>query len=63
MDDRTRELGGPDEVMIFVRGGGFYLIQGVQGVPLARQAADHAALNPGTLRVEDVRGNVLWRLR
>lgn len=48
-------------MMICFRGGVFYQIQGVLGVQLATQAKDHAALNPGTSRVEDIRGNVLWR--
>lgn len=56
-------LGGRDEVMIFVRAEGFYPVQGVLGIPLGEQAAEHAAINPGTLRVEDVDGNVLWRLQ
>jgi hypothetical protein len=59
----VRELGGPEEVMVFFRAGHFYPIQGVLGVPLAQQAADHAALNPGTTRIEDAWGNVLWRLQ
>ena len=47
-------------IMIFFRAEGFYPIQGVVGVPLAKQASDHAALNPGTLRIEDINGGVLW---
>lgn len=62
-EQTTHQLGGPDEVLIFVRAEGFYPIQGVRGVPLRRQAAEHAVLNPGTLRIEDARGNVLWRLQ
>ncbi|MFZ4410995.1 MAG: hypothetical protein ACOYOH_26870 [Paracraurococcus sp.] len=54
-------LGGPAEVMIFVRAEGFYPVQGVRGVFLQLQAAQHAALNPGTLRVEDAAGAILWR--
>lgn len=57
------KLGGPAEVMIFVRREGFYPIQGVAGVPLKEQAEEHARLNPGTLRVEDIWGNVLWSLQ
>jgi hypothetical protein len=56
-------LGGPAEVMIFFREGMFYPVQGVASVPLADQAAEHAALNPGTSRVEDTEGTVLWRLQ
>ena len=62
-DKTVYEFGGPDEVMIFYRVGGFYPIQGVLGVPLQQQARDHAALNRGTVRVEDAQGNVLWRLQ
>ena len=56
-------LGSPAEVLIFFREGMFYPVQGVAGVPLADQAAEHAAMNPGTSRVEDTEGNVLWRLQ
>jgi hypothetical protein len=61
--ETTPTLGGPAEVMIFFRESMFYSVQGVAGVPLADQAAEHAALNPGTSRVEDTAGNVLWRLQ
>lgn len=57
------ELGGPAETLIFFREDGFYPIQGMKGIPLAKQAEDHAVLNPGTLRIEDFDGNVLWRLQ
>jgi len=55
-------LGGPDEVMIFFREDRFYPIQGCLGRSLRDQAADHAKLNPGTLRIEDTKGNLLWPL-
>lgn len=51
------------EPMIFVRADGFYPVASVSGRSLLDQAADHGALNPGTLRVEDMHGNVLWRLQ
>lgn len=54
------EMGGPAETMIFFRQGHFYLVQGVIGVPMKKQAKDNAELNPGTVRVEDIDGNVLW---
>lgn len=54
-------LGGPDEFMIFFREDLFYSVQGVLGIPLKTQAFDNAILNPGTVRVEDAAGNVLWR--
>lgn len=57
------KLGGVDETLIFFRATGFYLVQGVLDVPLKQQAEDHAVLNPGTLRIEDVHGNVLWCLQ
>lgn len=47
-------------VAIFFRDGGFYPVQFMGMKPPAEEAADHAALNPGTLRVEDAAGNVLW---
>ncbi len=56
-------LGGPSEMMVFVREGFIYPVQGVVGVPLPEQARQHAELNPGTLRVEDVSGTVLWRMQ
>lgn len=59
----TRELGGPRDIMIFFREGCFYSVQGVKDIPLIRQAADHAELNPGTLKIEDIDGVVLWRLQ
>lgn len=57
----TLKPGGPAEVLIFFREGMFYPIQGCLGRPLAQQAKENAELNPGTIRVEDVHGNVLWR--
>lgn len=53
----------PEATMIFVRSEGWYPVMGLRSRPLAEQAAEHAALNPGTLWVEDMRGNVLWRRR
>ena len=57
---QTAELGEP---LIFVRAEGFYSINSVAGRDLRQQAEDNALLNPGTLRVEDMHGNVLWRLQ
>lgn len=56
----VKPLGGPEETLIFFREGMFYPIQGVRDVPLEKQARDNAVLNLGTLRVEDIHGNVLW---
>ena len=61
--ETTRRELDPEASMIIVRAEGWYPIMGVKGVPLAKQAADNAACNPGTLRVEDMQGNVLWRLQ
>jgi hypothetical protein len=41
---------------LFVREGSFYVID----LPADDDLNRHAMLNPGTLRVEDVFGNVLW---
>lgn len=50
--------------LIFFREGGFYPIDVLDpkacGKSLREQAAEHAAVNPGTQRVEDINGNVLW---
>lgn len=48
------------ETVIFFREGMFYPIQLSGHKPTAQEAADHAALNPGTLRIEDMHGNVIW---
>jgi hypothetical protein len=48
------------EVVLFFREGMFYPVQLSGLKPSAVEAADHAALNPGTLRIEDLSGNVLW---
>lgn len=49
------------QVLVMLRKEGFYTIDAIEGVPLEKQAEDNAVLNPGTLRVEDWQGNVLWR--
>lgn len=41
---------------IFVREGTFYVIP----LPEDDDLNNHAELNPGTLRIEDIAGNVLW---
>ncbi|MDR6789541.1 hypothetical protein J2Y58_002914 [Sphingomonas sp. BE138] len=48
------------ETVIFFREEGFYPIQLSGLKPTAVEAAEHAELNPGTLRVEDLQGAVLW---
>jgi hypothetical protein len=47
--------------VLFIREAHFYPIQLSGAKPAAEEAADHAALNPGTLRIEDaLTGEVLW---
>lgn len=41
---------------IFFRESGFYVID----LPADDDLNEHARLNPGTLRIEDAVGNVLW---
>lgn len=48
------------ETVIFFRKEGFYSVQLSGLKPPAEEAADHAAINPGTLRIEDMRGNTIW---
>lgn len=52
---------------IFFRGDHFYPVEFLApaecGRSMEQQAADHAELNPGTTRVEDIDGNVLWRIQ
>lgn len=43
-------------VRAHVRGDEFYVI----GLPADDDLNRHAELNPGTLRIEDIEGNVLW---
>lgn len=50
-------------VLIFFRSEGFYIIDAVHDVDLTKQATDNALLNPGTLRVEDGLGSVLWEYK
>jgi hypothetical protein len=50
-------------ILIFFREDMFYPIEAMPGIPLRQQAEDNAVLNPGTTRVEDVDGNILWQLQ
>ena len=45
------------KVVIFFRKEGFYPIEVREDEDLSK----HAELNPGTLRIEDIDGNILWR--
>lgn len=42
---------------LFIRDGFFYVIE----LPENDDLNAHAECNPGTLRIEDVHGNILWR--
>lgn len=44
--------------VVFIREGMFYPLT----LPVTDDLAKHAELNPGTLRIEDPEGNVLWSL-
>lgn len=55
-----REAGIKGEVVIFVRADCFYPVQLMGEKPTVIEAAEHAELNPGTLRIEDMEGNVIW---
>lgn len=44
------------EPRVFVRADGFYIVDIYPG-----SEADNAHLNPGTICIEDMRGNVLWK--
>lgn len=45
------------QIVIFFREGGWYPLE----LPISDDLAKHAELNPGTLRIEDAKGNILWR--
>lgn len=49
--------------LIMIRRDGFYRIESAPDVPLEKQALDNAMLNPGTIRVEDIDGNILWMMQ
>lgn len=49
--------------MIFFRANGFYFVEPLPYLDLKQQAQDHAIINPGTLRIEDTNGNILWSLQ
>lgn len=54
-----------DLMMLFIRATEFYPVVAMSpsecGKTVAEQAAHHAEINPGTVRVEDMDGTVLWR--
>jgi len=43
---------------VFFREDGFYILDDLSE---DEDWAKHAELNPGTLRIEDINGNVLWQ--
>jgi hypothetical protein len=53
----------PVKAAIFFREEGFYPVQFSGTKPMRDEAADHAALNLGTVRIEDMEGNVLWPMQ
>lgn len=57
MKRRTDE---PTRPTVFIREGTFYVINTYEDEGFT-ELAEHARLNPGTLRIEDLNGNVLWR--
>lgn len=62
----VKMLGEPDgPEVIFLRADVFYFIQMYApetcGKTLEQQAANHAERNPGTLAVETISGDILWR--
>lgn len=58
MTERRTDL--PTRPTVFFREGTFYVVDTYEDEGF-EQLAEHAALNPGTLRIEDLQGNVLWR--
>lgn len=49
----------PTRPTVFVRDTHFYVINTYEDDGFA-ELAEHARLNPGTTRIEDTKGNVLW---
>lgn len=48
---------GPTRVVIFRRAEGWYPLD----LPITDDLSAHAERNPGTIRIEDIEGNILWR--
>ena len=59
-DELYAELSG--EVVVFFRHDGFYPIQLYGEKSTLDEVVDHVALNPGTVRVEDLNGRLIWEL-
>lgn len=58
-DWREKYIGMPQQLYVFVRKEGFYTIRLYDD----DDARHNAKINPGTLRVEDQQGNVVWSLQ
>lgn len=56
----TQRTDMPTRPTVFFREDTFYVINTYEDEGF-EQLAEHAALNPGTIRIEDIHGNVLWR--
>lgn len=54
MSDKKKQT----EVFLFFREGHFYPVE----IP-RDQVLANVELNPGTLKVEDIKGNIVWRLQ
>lgn len=55
----TRRTDMPTRHTVFIREGQFYVVNTYDDEGYA-ELGEHARLNPGTLRIEDMQGNVLW---
>jgi len=52
----------PIDALIVIRKDCFYFMAGApEGIPLKKWAEDNACLNPGTLKIETLSGEVLWQ--
>jgi hypothetical protein len=57
MNRSKRAERGDMRLVVFFRKEGFYPLE----LPITDDLAKHAECNPGTLRIEDLDGNILWR--
>jgi len=48
---------GQTRLVLFFRAEGWYPLE----LPITDDLSAHAEHNPGTLRIEDIDGNILWR--
>lgn len=54
--EQARKLASPVGLFLFIRADGFYPLE----LP-CETVTENAECNPGTLRVENVKGEVVWR--